>query len=132
MLLTLAQWIHSTAFSAVLAGSTWAYPVIGGLHVVGIAWFGGAVLLSALRPRNENMRPHPGILWMGGTLMLLTGALLFATEPLLCAGSHSFRVKVLLLAALAVTSKVRSKIATPLTLTIWAGVLLASRGIAFF
>jgi len=132
MLLALAQWVHSTAFSAVLAGSTWAYPVIGGLHVLGLAWFGGAVLLSVLRPLDENAGPRPAILWTGGTVMLLTGALLFATEPLLCAGSLSFRVKLLLLVALAATSKVRSKIGAPLTLTLWAGVLLASRGIAFF
>jgi hypothetical protein len=132
MLLTLAQWVHSTAFSAVLAGSTWAYPVIGGLHVLGIAWFGGAVLLSVLRPLDENAGPRPAILWTGGTVMLLTGALLFATEPLLCAGSLSFRVKLFLLLALVATSKVRSKIGAPLTLTLWAGVLLASRGIAFF
>jgi hypothetical protein len=65
-------------------------------------------------------------------MMLLTGVLLFVTEPLLCAGSQSFRVKMLLLLALAATSKIRSKIATPLALTLWAGVLLASRGIAFF
>ncbi len=132
MLLTLAQWVHSTAFSAVLASSTWAYPVIGGLHVLGIAWFGGAVLLSALHRRDGEALPRPAILWTGGTLMLLTGALLFAIEPLLCARSQSFRVKMLLLVALAATSQVRSKIATPLTLTLWAGVLLAARGIAFF
>jgi hypothetical protein len=132
MLLTLAQWVHSTRLSAALAGATWAYPVIGGLHVLGLAWFGGAVLLSALHRRDRDARPRPAILWIGGTIMFLTGALLFATEPLLCAGSQSFRVKMLLLAALAATSQVRSKIATPLTLGLWAGVLLASRGIAFF
>ena len=132
MLLTVAQWIHSTAFSAVLAGSTWAYPVIGGLHVLGIAWFGGAVLLSALHRRNGEGRPRAAMLWTGGAIMVLTGALLFAIEPLLCAGSKSFRVKLLLLVTLAAASKVRSKIAVPLTLTLWAGVLLASRGIAFF
>ncbi len=132
MLLTLAQWIHSTAFSAVLAGSIWAYPVIGGLHVLGIAWFGGAVLLSALHRREGQARPRPAVLWTGGTLMFLTGALLFGAEPLLCARSQSFRVKMLLLVTLAATSQVRSKIATPLMLTLWAGVLLASRGIAFF
>ena len=129
MLLTLAQWVHSTALSASLAGSTWAYPVIGGLHVLGIAWFGGAVLLSALRPRDP---ARPAILWTGATMMLLTGVLLFVTEPLLCAGSQSFRVKMLLLLALAATTKIRSKMATPVALTLWAGVLLASRGIAFF
>ena len=132
MLLTLAQWIHSTAFSAALAGSTWAYPVIGGLHVLGIAWFGGAVLHSTLHRRDGEASPQRVMLWTGGTIMFLTGVLLFAIEPLLCAGSQSFRVKLLLLVILAATSKVRLKIAAPLTLILWAGVLLASRGIAFF
>jgi hypothetical protein len=132
MLLALAQWVHSTGLSAALAGSTWAYPVIGGLHVLGLAWFGGAVLLSALHRSSGEAPPRPAILWAGGTVMFLTGALLFAAEPLLCAGSQSFHVKMLLLAMLAATSRVRSKIATPLTLTLWAGVLLAARGIAFF
>jgi len=137
MLLTLAQWVHSTAFSAALAGSTWAYPVIGGLHVLGIAWFGGAILLSALHRRagedDGAARPQPAVLWAGGTLMLSTGALLFTIQPLLCAGSQSFRAKMLLLVALAAMSEVRSKtIPTALTLALWAGVLLAARGIAFF
>jgi hypothetical protein len=128
MLLTLAQWVKSTGLSTVLAGSTWAYPVIGGLHVLGIAWFGGAVLFSALR-RNGQAR---GFLWLGGAFMLLTGVLLFVVEPLRCADSRSFLVKVLLLVALAATSRVRSKMGTSLTLAMWAAVLFASQGIAFF
>lgn len=128
MLLTLAEWVKSTALSTVLAGSTWAFPVIGGLHVLGIAWFGGAVLLSALR-RNEQ---RPGFLWLGGAIMLLTGVLLFVIEPLRCAESQSFRVKMLLLLALAATSRVRSKMGVPLTLAMWVAVIFASQGIAFF
>jgi hypothetical protein len=125
MLLTLAQWVKSTALSTALAGSTWAYPVIGGLHVLGIAWFGGAVLLSALR-RNDQ---RPGFLWIGGVIMLLTGALLFVIEPLRCVDSRSFWVKMLLLVVLAGTSRVRSR---TLTLAMWAAVIFASQGIAFF
>jgi hypothetical protein len=124
MLLTLAEWVKSTALSTALAGSTWAYPVIGGLHVLGIAWFGGAVLLSALR-RNEQ---RLGFLWVGGAIMLSTGALLFVIEPLRCANSWSFRVKMLLLVALVATSRVRSR---TLTLAMWAAVVFASQGIAF-
>lgn len=130
MLLSLAQSIQSTVLSAWLAGSTWAYPAIGALHVLGIAWFGGAVLLAATRRGGEG--PRPGFLWTGGAIMLLTGALLFVTEPLRCAASRSFQVKMILLIALAATSPIRSRFGTPLVLTLWVGVLLASRGIAFF
>lgn len=131
MLLLFAQWVQSTAFSRVLSGSTWAYPLIGGLHVWGLAWFGGAVLLSVLR-RGRQGGPRSSMLWIGGTVMLLTGALLFVIEPLRCASSQSFRLKILLLVVLAATNQVRSKIGTALTLTLWAGVLFAARGIAFF
>jgi hypothetical protein len=132
MLLALAQWVQSTALSAWLAGSTWAYPVIGGLHVLGIAGFGGAVLLSALHPRDREAQPRPAILWIGAAVMLLTGASLFVIEPLRCAASQSFRLKMLLLVILAVTSRVPSKTSILLNLTLWAGVLLVARGIAFF
>lgn len=132
MLLSLAQWVQSTTLSTALAGSTWTYPVIGALHVLGIAWFGGAVLLSVLRRSDSEGGPRPAMLWIGGTIMLLTGALLFVIEPLRCAASQSFRLKLLLLVVLAATNRVRSKTGTALTLALWAGVLLAARGIAFF
>ena len=132
MVLALAQWVQSTALSAWLAGSTWAYPVIGGLHVLGIAWFGGAVLLSALHRHDRAAQPPPAFLWIGAAVMLLTGASLFVIEPLRCAASQSFRLKMLLLVILAAISRLPSKISIPLNLTLWAGVLLVSRGIAFF
>ncbi len=132
MMLTFAQWVQSTTLSVALAGSTWAYPVIGGLHVLGIAWFGGAVLLAILRRGDSEGGAQPAMLWIGGTIMGLTGGLLFVIEPLRCAASQSFRLKLLLLVVLAAANQVRSKIGTTLTLTLWAGVLLAARGIAFF
>lgn len=131
-MLTLAQWLQSTTLSAALAGSTWAYPVIGALHALGIAWFGGAVLLSALNRRDTGARPRPAFLWSGAAWMLLTGVMLLVIEPVRCATSRSFLMKMLLLAALAVAGRMKSKASAPLILTLWAGVLLASRGIAFF
>ena len=107
-----------------LASSTWAYPIIGGLHVLGVVWFGGAVLLSAL-----NGRPRAALLWTGAVFMLVTGALLVAIEPQRCAASVSFWAKMLLLVALAVARGARS---AALKLALWAAVILASRGIAFF
>src|SRR5579863_1309245 len=115
MLLIFAQWVQSTTLSAALAGSTWAYPLLGGLHVLGLAWFGGAVLLSILRRGDSEGGPRPAMLWIGGTIMLLTGALLFVIEPLRCAASQSFRLKLLLLVVLVATNQVRPKIGTALT-----------------
>lgn len=132
MLAALAQWVQSTALSGALAGSTWADPLIGAMHVLGIAWFGGAVLLSALNRRDAAARPRPAVLWTGAAFMLVTGVLLFAIEPARCAASRSFLVKMLALMALAAASRIRSKAGAALILTLWAVVLLASRGIAYF
>jgi hypothetical protein len=135
MLLDIARWIQSTALSEALAGSIWAYPAIGALHVLGLAWFGGAVLLAALRGRDPEARPRPIMLWAGAAMMIVTGALLVAIEPQRCATSQSFRVKLLLLAVLVATIPLRpklgNKVNAAVTLALWAAVIFASRGTAF-
>lgn len=132
MLLSLAQRIQATELSAWLAGSTWAYPLIGALHVLGVAWFGGGVLLSILCRLGREARPRAGFLWTGAIVMLVSGASLFVIEPLRCVTSDAFGVKLLLLVALVAAHRVRTKVRVPLTLTLWVGVFLAARGIAFF
>lgn len=132
MLLSLAERIQATALSGWLAGSTWAYPVLGALHVLGVAWFGGGVLLSILGRLNRELRPRASFLWTGAAVMLVSGALLVVVEPQRCSTSYSFGAKMLLLAALPAASRTRGKVRVPLMLTLWAGVLLAARGIAFF
>lgn len=128
-LLSFAQWVQSTALSQSLAGSTWAYPVIGALHVLGIAWFAGGVLISALR-RDRGVRS--AYLWSGVAMMLVTGALLFLIEPQRSARSQAFVVKMLLLIGLAVLSPVRARVPGVLILALWVLVIFASQAIAFF
>jgi len=73
-------------------------------------------------------------LWkrIGLAWMLATGVLLFWLEPLKCYNSVSFRIKMLLLLLLACTSLLPSKFARATALVLWAAVILASQGIAFF
>ena len=120
--LALCQWIQATQSSTALRESTWGFTILGSLHVLGVAWFGGAVLFSVMRTWKLI-----GLAWM-----LLTGALLFWLEPLKCYNSVSFRVKMLLLLLLAGTSLLPSKFARIASLTLWAAVILASQGIFFF
>ena len=121
-LLALCRWIQGTQSSTMLRESTWGFTILGALHVLGIAWFGGAVLIPAMR-----VWKRIGLAWM-----LLTGALLFWLEPLKCYNSISFRVKVLLLLLFVPAAFVPPKLARVLALTLWAAVILASQGIAFF
>ena len=121
-LLALCRWIQSTPSSTLLRESTWGFTILAALHVLGVAWFGGAVLLSAL----------PTWKRIGAAWMLLTGALLFWLEPLKCYNSVSFRVKMLLLLALPLSGFVSPKFARAASLIMWAAVILASQGIGFF
>lgn len=130
MLHSFAQSVQSTQLSQWLAGSTWGYPVVGALHVLGVAWFGGALLASLLLPART--RALKMLLRIGAVFLLATGALCFVVEPAHCIESESFWLKMLLLAGLALASLGRRRIAIPVALTVWFGVLLASRGIAFF
>ena len=131
MLLEVARRVQSTSLSELLAGSTWAYLVIGALHVLGIAWFGGAVLLSVLR-KHTRARPSGAFLWTGVAMMVVTGALLFIIEPQRCLSSQAFRLKMLLLVAIAASSPMRSRFPNVVTVAFWVLVIFASQGIAFF
>jgi hypothetical protein len=121
-LLALCRWIQATQSSTLLRESTWGFTILGALHVLGIAWFGGAVLFSVMRAWKR----------FGAAWMLLTGALLFWLEPLKCYYSISFRVKLLLLLSLVFAALLPPKFATAISLLLWAAVILASQGIAFF
>src|ERR1700723_4601578 len=49
MLLSFAQWIQFTTFFTDLRGSADVYPIVMSLHMVGIALFGGMILMTDLR-----------------------------------------------------------------------------------
>ena len=104
-----------------LRESTWGYPIIGAIHVLGIAWFGGTVLASRYVPDLRRLRA------VGITLLLASGAVLFWLQPMRYYNSTSFRVKMLLVILL-----LRMKTASALALATWVAIIFASRGIAFF
>jgi hypothetical protein len=120
--LVLCRWIQATEASTFLRESTWGFTILSALHVLGIAWFGGAVLFSVL----------PAWKRIGAVWMLLTGALLFWLEPLKCYDSVSFRIKMLLLLPLACTIFLPPKSARAAALVLCGAVILASQGISFF
>ena len=115
-LLAICQWIQETAASTALRESTWGFPILGAVHVLGIAWFGGALFFATAGTWRR----------IGLAAMLGTGVLLFYVEPLKCYHSASFWIKMALLAMIAVNPLRR------LSLALWAGVIFAARGIAFF
>ena len=75
--------------------------------------------------------------------MLISGGLLWWSEPIVCAKSVSFKIKLALLVLLGLNSLVFRKgpygikssgarLAACLSLLLWFGLILTGRGIAFF
>lgn len=122
--------IQAAWASRAISESTWGYPLVGALHVLALALAGGAILIPQLRDEVRWIRR------VGVTLVVLTGTLLFASGAVRYYESTSFRIKLTLLALIIlnaiVSSRHRSKLHTVISLALWAAVIFASRGIAFF
>jgi hypothetical protein len=121
-----ARWLQDTSLRLDLGQSTWAVPIIGAIHVLAIAWFGGSVLVNDVRLRRFR--------WIGISILIFTGALLFWSQPLRLYYSEFFRAKMLFLLLIAVITLLparHARLAMAVSLALWAGVILASRGIAY-
>lgn len=125
-LLTFARSLQDTSLRLDLSQSTWAVPIIGAIHVLAIAWFGGSVLVNDVSLRRFRL--------LGLAILLFTGALLFWSEPLRLYYSQFFRAKMLLLILICISALLPARYARAtmvLSLVLWAAVIFASRGIAY-
>jgi hypothetical protein len=87
--------------------------------VLGIAWFGGAILKARLKGKRYAL-----------LFMIVTGCVLFYMAPVHSWESWAFRVKMVLLAgALLEAFAFRCK---TLSFICWTGMIFTARGIAFF
>ena len=125
-LLALARYLQDTSLRLDLSQSTWGVPIIGAIHVLAIGWFGGSVLVND--PGLKRFR------WTGLAILLVTGALLFWSQPLRLYYSDFFRAKMLLLVLIGASALLparHSRAAMVLSLALWMAVIFASRGIAY-
>ena len=160
MILSLCQWAQNTAFFTALRGSWNVYPVIMSTHLLGIALFGGMILITDMRLLGLAMRNH-SISDVVDQLRVpkRVGLLIVATCGILMLGSKAeeyyyniyFRIKLVLLlcvflhgiifrssvyanaAALDRAPKIpgRAKLAALLSLLLWAGIGCAGRAIGY-
>ena len=155
-LLSFCQWVSETPVGQAMSRSPWAFAVIESVHLLALAVIGGAVLMLDLRLLGLGLRDQPidrvareAHPWLVSSLlvMLVTGGLLFSSEPIKCYQSTAFWVKMssLLLAmifaftvrrkvALAGEGHVRPiwlKVVAIVSLTLWFGVGAGGRWIGF-
>lgn len=134
-----AQWLQATAFFTALRESWYVYPVILSLHMVGIALFGGLVVVTdlaqfglALRPMDDlrSLRPlkHAGL-----TLMVVCGLLMLGTKAEEYFLNPWFQAKMVLLALVGVHAMVLKpgKFSAILSLILWISLVICGRGIGY-
>ena len=159
-LLSILQWMQDTQSSTAIRESQYMFPIIEGIHLLGLAFMMGSVMMLDLR--------LVGVLWqkdtatkvkqqflpitiVGFAVIVVTGLLLFWSEPLRCWDSRYFRIKLIALALaggnalifhstvdrhmaewdMAPTPPARARWAGIVSLVLWTGVIFAGRYTAY-
>jgi len=154
----LLEWIESTDLSTAIREGALYYPIIGGVHLLGIALFGGMVLATDFRllgwampriPVSDIVRQLQNWKRAGFVVLTSSGLLLAWAEPQKLYRSPAFWVKMALLALVGVHALVfrarvygnadkldvavttEARLAAALSLLLWAGLIVSGRLIAY-
>ena len=155
-LLPFFQWSQNTWIGLLMRDSNWLFPAVEGVHIVALTMLLGAIALLDMRLYGVTLRNKPVselarelAPWTLYSLVviLVTGAMLFASESVKVFGSGPFQLKmVLLFSAMflqytiyrrltktdeALVSPRWRKLAATLSLILWFGIGWAGRFIAF-
>jgi hypothetical protein len=157
-IVSMLEWIESTDLSTTIREGALPYPVLGGIHVLGIALFGGMVLATDLRllgwamqrrPVSDTVRQFQPWKRVGFVLVVASGLLLAWAEPQKLYRSPAFWIKIALFVLVGVhalvfragvyenTAKLdaavtrEAKWAAAMSLILWAGLIISGRLIAF-
>jgi hypothetical protein len=155
-LLPFIEWVAGSPLSKAISTSTWAFAVIESIHLLALSVIGGAVLIVDLKLLGYGIRTQTlaevardAQKWFLGswTVMIVTGLLLFWSEPQKLYYSTPFAVKMICLLlgtlfALTVRRKVTlagegrvspmvMKLVALVSLTLWFGVGAGGRWIGF-
>ena len=155
-MLPLVEWVASSSLSKAISTSTWAFAVIESIHLLALAVIGGAVLIVDLKLLGVGIQTQAladiardAQKWFLGSwvVMIVTGLLLFWSEPQKLYYSTPFAVKMLCLLlgtifALTIRRRVTLagegrvspamiKLVALVSLTLWFGVGAGGRWIGF-
>ncbi len=154
MMLDFAQWIQATGIPTALRMSSYVYPIILSLHLVGIAFFGGMIFLTNLRLLGVTLRKLPAAKviqslrvpkQVGFAMVVTCGLLMASSKAEEYYYNWLFWTKMSLLALIGIHGLVfgksvyrssaepsaRAKLAAVLSLLLWTGVMIAGRGIGY-
>ncbi|PWU02984.1 MAG: hypothetical protein C5B51_19760 [Terriglobia bacterium] len=159
-LLSIAEWLQNTSISTGIRESTWVFPIIETVHLLALAFSVGIIMFVDLRLIGAAMRDQPvtevfnrlqPMALKGFVVNVVSGMLLFWSEPLKCYHSAYFLIKMVLLLFLglnavsfqyvtypsvatwdkAVAPPFGARFAGWLSLLFWLGVVVMGRAIAY-
>ena len=159
-LLSFVEWLAATRISTGIHESVWAFPIIETVHVLGLCLFLGMAVLWDLRLLGGTFRSVRATevsdrllpwMWVGAVIMVVSGIFTFLNDPIRYYNNIFFRIKfvMLLLAVLnawvfqaGVYRKIarwdleahtplHARMAGALSITLWAGIVIARRMIAY-
>jgi hypothetical protein len=159
-LINFLRWLDATHFSQWIRDSVYGEPIIETIHVLTLTFFLGFAILLDLRLLGVCMRQRRvsevldqfnPCLFFGFAIMIVSGVLLFAGDPLDFYGTIFFKVKMILLVFaglnvlvfnatirkrvaewdLALKTPRGAKIAAVVSLVLWAAIVAAGRAIAY-
>jgi len=150
------HWCENSVVGDSIRSSSWLFPGIEVIHLLGLAVIGGVVLVVNMRMLGLGLRHQPVAelardtkpwLLVSLTVMLVSGFLLFMSEAVKCYYSSAFWVKMVSLAlAILFTFTVHRKVAladpgsmspawgkvvATISMILWSGVGIGGRWIGF-
>ncbi len=160
MILSFLEWLGSTPWSIALLESLYAWPLVESTHVLSLALFVGTAVINDLRLLGWTMNSVPvsevtGRLlpWtrVGFAVIVITGLLLFYSDPVRYYHNIFFRLKILLLVVAGLNVFVfhrgihrrvaewsldpqlprGARVAGAVSLVVWALIVVAGRMIAY-
>jgi len=159
-LISFCEWVSSTPFSIAIHKSPIYFPVIEGIHTLGITAVVGTIAVLDLRLLGLIMKRRPvssiarEVLpwtWAGFAVMFITGILLSIAEAATNYYNWAFRIKLILLLLVGLNplifhltvyrkvnswdvsnvTPVRARAAAICSLVLWTGIIVAGRLIAY-
>jgi hypothetical protein len=155
-LLAFFQWCEQSGIGDAIRRSSWLFPLIEAIHLLGLGVIGGAVLVVDLRLLGLGLRRQSAAQltrdaqpWLVGSLvlMIITGGLLFLSEAIKCYYHDAFWFKMtsLFLAiiftftiqrkvTMADETRIRPvwyKLVAVVSVLLWSGVGIGGRWIGF-
>ncbi len=159
-ILSICQWLQNESIGTSIRESLWTFPIIETVHLLALAFSVGIIVLVDLRLTGFAMKEQPvtevfgrlqPMALKGFAINVVSGVLLFWSEPLKCYNSPYFRAKLIMLFVLGVNAllfsaktyksvaswdkaavtPVPARMAGWVSLVFWAGVIIMGRAIAY-